>query len=239
MPTVLLLLRQTVVSARKHHHFAELLPGDLAAVTSNGDVYRIDSEKIGRATQYLAADLPGVVEARAAFEIDRERTAGLWDKQRMDNAAARAAFDKRQALRGKVAAMGRAVDRGVNTVEATAETGAKATGGLLRGVARGVEGLLGGILGFLAGPGPKLAPHQAELEARAAQERTEAHALAAGEQENRDAYDWARFDRSRQEQQEDLARSQMYGGPATREASLNPDANRRREQEQDRGYERD
>lgn len=68
--------------------------------------------------------------------------------------------------------------------------------------------------------------HQAELAAHAAQERAEARAHIAAEQEKVAAYDWMRFDRSRQEQQEDLNRSQQLGGEATREASLNPDTSR-------------
>jgi hypothetical protein len=46
-------------------------------------------DKLGDAKQYLAGDLPGVIETRARFEIEREQTSALWDQRRTDTAAAR------------------------------------------------------------------------------------------------------------------------------------------------------
>jgi hypothetical protein len=70
--------------ARQPQHFAELEPGDLAAVTRNGDVHRIDPDKLGGAVRQLAASLPSVTETRAAYASNREKTAELRAERQTD-----------------------------------------------------------------------------------------------------------------------------------------------------------
>ena len=68
--------------------FPQLMPGDLAAVTASGDVFRLSPEKLDfeDIEQRLAAvdlkGLPSIVEARAQSEIDREQTAEFWAEAR-------------------------------------------------------------------------------------------------------------------------------------------------------------
>ena len=57
-------------------HFARLEEGDLAAVTRQGDVFRISAQRLEQGVEARLAEAgpiaPGVIEARATFEIERE-----------------------------------------------------------------------------------------------------------------------------------------------------------------------
>jgi hypothetical protein len=226
------------LESRKAHHYGAILPGDFAAITRGGDVFRLnptalDWEEVEQRLADTQLRMPGVVEVRALQEINREQTAERWEQRRAENLAAREAFEDGKELRGNVAAAESAVDQSFDTAASTVDQGLAASSGFFKGAAKLVE-MLGGLLDFLVGGGPKLTPHQAELEARAAEEKAEVRAQVSTERATEAAYDWIRFERSRQEQQEDLTRSQQLGGPATREANTG------REQERDRGgFERD
>ena len=52
--------------------FQHVREGELAAVTRNGDVLRVNQQHLAEIGQREGANLPSVIAARAAFEIDNE-----------------------------------------------------------------------------------------------------------------------------------------------------------------------
>ena len=67
-------------------HFARLEEGDLAAVTRRGDVFRISARRLEHGVEARLAEAgpaPGVIEARAALEIERE-AAATFQQQMID-----------------------------------------------------------------------------------------------------------------------------------------------------------
>jgi hypothetical protein len=176
--------------AYKGHHFAELLPGEVAAVTRNGDVHRINPDKFSDAKRFLdpAADLPGVVETRARFEIESERQAEVWAQHRADIAdwqlqrdsdRASARFDAVE-IKGGIEAAEREVEAApTETAEAVRE-------GL--GILAKIGQAFFGLFGSWAMAPPKLTPEQTKQEARA-----EAEAAPAREAARHDAEERARL----------------------------------------------
>lgn len=167
------LAAETNNEAYQGRHFAVLLPGDLAAVTRNGDVHRINPDKFSDAKQFLdPANLPGVVETRARFEIEGERQAEVWAQHstdiadwqlQRDNDRAAARFDAVEITGGVKAAEREVEAAPVETADATRESVS-----LLTRLGQLFMGLFGG---WAMAP-PKLTPAQAKQEARAeAEER--------------------------------------------------------------------
>ena len=191
--------------ARTAHRFDAPGVGELAAVTRGGDVHRINPDKL-RGVE-IAAELPGVVEARAVFEIERERKADLWAERRADIAAARveraAAFEERQELHRTVRAAERAVEENLSTGAAAVERGFKAAAALFGGAAKLAEAALG-FLSDLFAPTAPPTREEAEGMERAADERTEARADHAHAAETAAAQDWQIFEQNRQRQYDDL-----------------------------------
>src|SRR4029077_8904009 len=125
-------------------HFDRLLLGELAAVTRDGSVYRINAEKLGGALNQLPAERPSVIEARIDFEIDREKTDALWAEQRAESAAAREAlYDARQEA--KIAPQARAPSQT-----------AKEVGAVVRGLEKTAESIISGLASFIVGGPPPL-----------------------------------------------------------------------------------
>lgn len=219
------------------NRFAELEAGELAAVTRNGDVHRINPAKLGNATRLLPESLPSVVEARAAFEIDRERTDTLWAGRRAESAATGEAFAAEREQRTADANTARAGRRAVAAVEKTADKTGHVFGRALGGIGSAVEKMLGGLFDFFVAP-PKLTRDQAERKARADDEKAEAHAWQAARQEKEAARDEQAAEQNRREQQLDLSFAERFGTPPTREANTgrehDDDYGRGRERERER-----
>lgn len=219
------------------NRFAELEAGELAAVTRNGDVHRINPAKLGNATRLLPESLPSVVEARAAFEIDRERTDTLWAGRRAESAATGEAFAAEREQRTADANTARAGRRAVAAVEKTADKTGHVFGRALGGIGSAVEKMLGGLFDFFIAP-PKLTRDQAERKARADDEKAEAHAWQAARQEKEAARDEQAAEQNRREQQRDLSFAERFGTPPTREANTgrehDDDYGRGRERERER-----
>jgi hypothetical protein len=152
------LAAETNNEARRAHHFAELLTDDLAAVTRGGDVHRISADKLRGVD--IPADLPGVIEARAAFERDRAETGTVYDLHRADIAATRAAFAEGQELRRVTATAERAVHNTFAAPAAAFDKALDVASGFFGGATKVVEGI-GNFLGNLFG-GPKLTHQQAK-----------------------------------------------------------------------------
>lgn len=214
---------------RDARYYAKLVEGDYAAVTRNGDVFRLnptalDFEDVEQRLADTQPRLPSVVEARALNEQIREQTAELWAERRADNAA-RAEARAEHAILDAAMTLQHGKQGLIDAAEDAVDRGFKATGGLLRGFAKAVESVLGGVLEFFGGGAPKLTPMQAELAARANEELAEARANTAAAQQKEAAQDWSIFAEDRQRQQDELDRKLGY---------RDRDGGRERERERDR-----
>jgi Relaxase/Mobilisation nuclease domain len=224
-------------------HFAKLEIGDFAAVTNAGDVFRLNPYKLDFAEiENRLADIqprmPSVTEARAINEIIREQTAAQWADIRAGNAEARVANSEAIAAEREghhqaaetardVRAFNQEIGEAVDTTE-------KAASRLGSSFAKAVETILGGFFSFFDS-GPKLTKDQAERAEMVAEEKQQARAEHAAEQEKADAVDWAQFERNRQQQYDDF----MNGRSSSRERQRErDDDDYGRERERDRGYER-
>ena len=195
--------------ARPLHHFAEVLTGDLAAVDERGDVHRINPDKLGSAAKQLAADLPSVTEARAAFAIDREKTTELWAERRAELAA---------RADGPEATTTATADHG--ELHSATSIGER----FLRGLGRRLGDLLEADSNFIA-PAPPLTKVQAELKERADEERGEARADNAAHAERAEAQHSLIAEAQRQ-----VAQQRDDADSAQRQA---------RSRDESRGYERE
>ncbi|MBV9964399.1 MAG: relaxase/mobilization nuclease domain-containing protein, partial [Alphaproteobacteria bacterium] len=142
--------------AHKQHHFAaDLVAGDIAAITSDGSIYKINPDKTGDAKQHLTGDLPSIVEARAYLEQEREQISALWQERRADAAVARADFAAEREANHAASETARAVSQFNQSVEQATDTGERAASGILRGLAGAAENIIG-FMGdmFFAGPPP-------------------------------------------------------------------------------------
>ena len=222
--------------AREPHFFAKLEPGDYAAVTRGGDVFRLnptalDFEEAEQRLGDVQPRLASVTEARAVNEIRREQSAELWAQRRDENAQAYALRsenrDAEQAIRSTDAQLNGAVYDVADAVEETVDRGFKAARRLLDGAVKMVEGWFA----FLV-PGPTLTPDQAERHAAAAHEQAEVNAAAAATQEKAADQDERIFNQDRQQQQDDFAaRYGVPGGSSARSRERDDDYDRGRERE--------
>jgi hypothetical protein len=208
---------------RPRHFAADLVAGDMAAVTRSGDVYRISPEKIGDAKQHLSAELPGVIETRARFEIEREQKAELYAERRADNFTAQQNFAAERESQAQHAETVRDVRQFNQDVGEAVDTGFKATGGFLRGLARGVEKFLESLSDFLAPPPPPTRD-QAERMARSAEEKQQAHAHQEAQAERDTGQYWLIEEARRrvaEQEREDAARAktaaERFGTPRAQE----------------------
>jgi hypothetical protein len=172
--------------------FADLQAGDLAAVMRSGDVFRVSPDKIAGAADHLPAPLPSVVEARAAWEIVREGTAAALDQRRDEGMQAYADYvENRDATRADQAssnATARQASDLAAAADATLDHGQRFASGLAAHFAKAVENALGGLFSFFFAA-VKDTPQQAELKARAAEERAVAQEIARDAQQTEAATD--------------------------------------------------
>lgn len=230
------LAAETNGEARKQHHFAELLMGDLAAVTRSGDVHRISADKLHGVE--LPAELPSMTDARGAFEAERTDTATHWELKRAEIAAEREAFAEGQELRAATATAEGTVHKVFSVSAAAIDKALDVASGIVGSVANVVSGFIGGLSSFFGDSEPKLTRQQVRevLQARGNEETLQARDYAAKvdarEAEFEDHIHAVKTGR----QQEDLSFSQRYGTPPTREA--NPDRPRERDDDYGRKRER-
>ena len=240
--------------ARKSRHFDKLEVGELAAIDKRGNVYRLNPYRLDldqieagliaaakssssrSPTPATSSTLPGVIEARAGFEIRAEQTAELWTQRRTAAAAEREARaearDTRRELRRDVATAERAVNRSFATGESVIKQGFSLAGGAGRILSAFADRLLA-LFDF--GFGASAAPTRQEAEGmeRAADERQAEAADYAAQQETETARDWQQHAQKTQQQERNLSFAQRYGTPPTAEANLG----REHDDERERGRE--
>jgi hypothetical protein len=210
-------------------------------VTRNGDVYRINPDKLGDASRYLTgSDLPGVVEARSRLEIEREQTAELWADLRDGHAQAALDREGDWALHRHVYAAEHGVESTLHAADDAVGAGFKAANGFASGFAKTVEKVFDGLFSFFGLGEPKLTPQQTHDRARALgnEETLHANAYAAEQQQKeRDTDDRL----SEQQRSRDIARTQGI------ETTGDPEEDRfrsimqraARDRDRDREYERE
>lgn len=206
----------------QRRHFADLEAGELAAVTRAGDVYRINPDKLGDAKQHLPAELPGVIETRAKFEIERGQISAVWNEQRADIATARADFAAERESQAQHAQTVRDVRAFNQEVGEAVDTGFKASGGFLRGLSSMAESFIETLSNILFPPPPPTRD-QAERMARSAEEKQQANEQTAQTNERAEAQHWLVEEARRR--------------AAEKEAGRSPESERPKEP--DRGYERE
>jgi hypothetical protein len=210
---------ETNGEAYKGHRLADLKAGQLVAVTRSGDVYRINPDKLRGAD--IPAALPGVIEAREAFEIERADKTTLWDLKRAEiEAGRRQRTEARQLHRGAATAE-RAVHTAFETPASAVGKTLRKTGKLAKAVEKVFETAFGLLFGaFMAGP--KDTQAQAEQKEKAATNEETLHArdYAAHVQAKEAEFDEQMHAQKTADQQQDLRSSQRSGRPATREANI-------------------
>ena len=217
--------------------FADLIEGDFAAVTRQGDVIRLSPHKLAleEIEQRLAdvqTRLPSVVEARAHFEEVRERKAEERAQREADFVATGIEISEtragQQELRQAVRAAETVVHAAIETPAAAVDKAADVAGGFLGGAAKIVESVVdffGGLFG-----GPKLTRQQVHDQQQAAGNVETQHAAAvAAEAAKIEAEHDERIFRRIQEQQLPLAAPEHWRA-ITRSADP-----AMRKQEEDRG----
>lgn len=224
--------RAATVSRRTPHHFAKLEAGDLAAVTRNGDVYRVNPEGFGDAGKALfdqldkSGPLPDVIEARTRHARERDRIARIWQDHQAAQTAAR-----EQAITAQ-GDMKRVAGSAIREADKTERTTVKAAGKAASIARRGILGLLTGLVKWLDPfPAPPPDPAQQKrdrlaAEQQAARDEIKARREADGEQQRA----------QQRQQQQDPFLARIGALPPTP-----PTEEQRRQQEQDRsrGYERE
>lgn len=224
--------------AHKPHHFAKLQPGEHAAVTRDGEVYRIEPDNLGDAKRYLdlATTLPGVIETRARFASEGEKITALWDQQRAAGAEARQDFAAGRENQAQHAQTVRDVGQFNHDVGEAVDTGIRATRSLLGGLASAIGSFLSRIADSFAPPPPPT-KDQAERLAQVAEERQEQRIIATAEREieaQREAI-------AEQQRTRDIARTQGIATTGDPEEDRFRSIMQRvaRERDRDRDYERE
>jgi hypothetical protein len=225
--------------ARPSHHFAVLEEGDFAAVTRNGDVYRVNLGKTGDARQMLAeAALPSLTTARAAFAIEREQIDAVWSHRKTETAAAHETFAAEREERAAAANADRETRRSVEDVDQAVHSTTRTTGRLARSAAKFIDMTWGLLFGWAMAP-PKLTADQAERKERAAEENAAGWAAEMARRRVEAEYDERHHRQIKQRQEKDLRLAQSLGGNPTAEANLGRDEfDREREKERQRERER-
>ena len=225
------LAAETNNEARPQHHFAALEIGELAAVTRGGDVHSINADKL-RGVE-IPADLPSVTEARAAFEIDRERTDALYAEHRAEITADRETFAAEREEHTADAHTAREVRETVRDLEAAVDAGLSTTRKVFGAAVKAFETAFSVAFGW-AMAGPKLTPQQVHQKAQAAGNVETIHAQAvAAHTEKVEAERDERIFRADQEQQMPLA------APSYFRAVTRPADPADRQHQHDHGQERE
>ena len=175
-------------------HYAEVIEGDLVAVTRQGEVfrlspYKLDFSEIEQRLADVQTRLPSVVEARALFETVRECTADERTQRAADYLAGRA--EQADMFAGKLEARHAAAtaehavhvtfDASADIAEHTIQSG----GRIASGVAKMVTDLLSGVFNFFF-PGPMPTRQEAGI---ARDRADDALAHRAAQQEQAEALD--------------------------------------------------
>ena len=195
-------------------HLARLEEGDLAAVTRQGDVFRISTGRLEHGVEARLAEAgpaPGVIEARATLEIEREASATFQQEmidtqleRRTEATEARVARSAARDARRELERDMRTDQRTLGAVIGVAEQSVSRGGRLLDGAVRA----LGKVLDMLAdmfAPAPPPTKDQAERMERTAEEQAQRNAQAAEDAERKEFIEQlARNGRRREE--DDLAR---------------------------------
>jgi hypothetical protein len=223
--------------------FAEIKTGELAAVTRQGDVFRVSPQKLDfdEIEQRLAdvqTRLPSVVEARALNEIEGERKAEQRTQSEADFIASRLeqadAFAGKQELRQATRAAETVVHAAFETPVAAADKALDVASGFLGGAVK-IVAEIGNFLGGLFG-GPKDTKAQAEQKAKAATNEETLHArdYAATVQANEAEFDDRMHAQKTSQQEQDLSFAARFGTPPTREANIGREHDNERERERER-----
>jgi hypothetical protein len=200
------------LETHRPRHFAELLPGDFAAVTRQGDVYqlspqKLDLEDIAHRLADVEPRMPSVIEARAQAEIIREETAELWAQRRAEGLQNYADFiadrDDTRDRRASEHEVAQGAADLADATEATLDQGERGLGQGLASFAKTVERILGGIFSLFGADEVKLTPLQTELASRANEELAEARAFARAAAEKEAALQWLLAEQRRQQQEEE------------------------------------
>jgi hypothetical protein len=155
--------------AHKPRQFADkLVEGDLAAVTRrHGEVYRIDTDKLGDAKQVLTENLPSMMKVRAEFEAESELKTALWDERRAQRAKSQEAY----ARRGKLRQFRRKAAKTARSIERETQKG---IGSVLKGIFAPIANLFKAaehVLEVFDGGDPVLTPQEEKRTEQAAKER--------------------------------------------------------------------
>jgi hypothetical protein len=195
-------------------HFARLEEGDLAAVTRQGDVLRLDPRQLENGVEArldAAGPMPGVIEVRAALEIERE-AAATFQQEMIDTQLERRA----EATEGRVARSAardarrelerdmRSDQRTLGEVTGVAEQSVSRGGRLVDGAVRALSKVLDMLADMIA-PAPPPTKDQAERMERVAEEQAQHSAQAAEDTERKEFIDQLARDGRRREE-DDLAR---------------------------------
>ena len=210
--------------AYRGRHFADLLSGELAAVTRSGDVYRVNLDKTGAARSYLPDALPSVTETRAQFEIEREQEGKLWTERRADIQASQQEYAAQQEQRAAARVLSQQSAGLAATAGVAVDQAAHAGEGILRGLGKIFASFINWLADSIAPPPPPTRD-QAERMARSAEEKQDARAQHEAHAE-REARHWL------------IVEAQQNAARQREEAAENEQSHARR-REQDRSYERE
>ena len=237
---------ETNREARPSHNFAKVQVGDIAAVTRRGDVFTLNPHKLDLAqiertlidaaksnsSSGTSSRLMSVIEARAAFEINRDQTGQLWALRKAEGVARHQAFEARRDLRGDVASAERAVHTAFETPAAATGKAIRNTGKLARLAERIFETAFGLLFGaFMAAPKDTRAQAEQKTKAATNEETLHARAYDAAQQQKEAAVDWMQFEQNRAQQYDDLIHGRLgQSTPATpKEIQRGDDRERERE----------
>ncbi|MGE0280196.1 MAG: MobQ family relaxase [Rhizobiaceae bacterium] len=210
--------------------FAEVLPGDLAAVTRQGDVFRLspqklDFEEIEQRLADVQTRLPSVIEARALNEQDHERVSGQRAK---DDAAFIAdrleqadAFAGKQELRQATRAAETTVEETFEAPETVVRAAVGPALNLAGRAAKIFAALYDAAFGWATAE-PKQTAQQMrdEIKAATSEESLQADTYAAHVQAKDAEHDDRMEAQKKAQREQDLSLSARFGTPPTREANI-------------------
>lgn len=237
--------------ARRSQRFDQVELGQIAAIDRFGNVHALNPHKIDLAALERhvlegaekpangdALRLASIIEARAAFELDREQTGQLWQQHREDYQARRVALsESRDAMREVRAAVHTVqdakqgiVDAGEEAVDQAFTAGRKLAESAFKIIHAGFSILFG----FAMAP-PKMTAAQVETAERVHEEKTRDQADAAHAAAVEGVREWQAHSLKTQQQEKDLRLAQTLGTNPTAEANRGRDEyDRHRERERDR-----
>jgi hypothetical protein len=218
----------------------DILPGELAAVTSRGNMFqlspqKLDLEEVAQRLADVELRLPSIVEARAAAEIKQEKKEereAAFIASRIEDAEL---FAGKQELRQAVRGAENTVHAAFEAPEAVAEEAVRPTL-KLAGIAAKVFSAVYDFAFGWATAEPALTPQQVRDEAQAAGNVETLHTRATADeaQAKEAAHDWAMHAQKTAQQEQDLTFAQRFGTPPTREANLGREDGYERERERER-----